>query len=117
MINLTIETLRELCNGDASKLPRIIVHDNEMWDGPAMPDNKGRVHMSDKMMLDTIASDLPVKFIRRWNATSIEFAFDLQDHHLWHNGKQAPIQSRQERQELLRTSTGRNAKTGRHKDE
>lgn len=116
-MNLTIETLRALCNGNAERLPRIIVHDGGAWNGPAMPDNKGRIHMSDKMMLDTLAPNLPLKFIGRHNATSIEFAFDLQDHHLMHTGREAPRQSRQERQELLRTSTGRDAKTGRHKDE
>lgn len=58
-------------------LPTIIVHSNAYWSGPAMADNKGKLHMCEADFLYFKAQGAPTKLVREIDKTKSEHIFDV----------------------------------------
>jgi hypothetical protein len=75
--------MAELCQGDVSKLPSFMVHDNAVWrSGVVQPDSKGRVHLARSTFDQQVVGHLPLR-AGVWHGPDVqEFHIDLQPHHL-----------------------------------
>lgn len=72
--------LAQLCRGDISKLPPLVVH-TAGWKGEPQVDSKGRIHMSEAT-LAAMRHDVPVRFVSRLGEGVDLYLFDLEPHHI-----------------------------------
>lgn len=111
-LSLDISLIRRLGLTQPEALPHIFVHDNAVWKAKggviaaAKIDHKGNLHMAevDFVVLKTM---LPVKEIGRLRKDLIEFAFDLQPHHMAGGfGDKKPLLLGADAKPLLREGVG-----------
>ena len=83
-IDLSMESLRKVCKGDVSRLPKFVVHNNDAWPSntKVAVDKKNRVHMRRAVFLRTVKRNLPVKPGLWIRPDAQEFTLDLSAHDL-----------------------------------
>lgn len=82
-LDLSVASLMRACKGDATKLPRFLVHDNEVWrPGVVLTDNKGRINLRRATFYQVVAGKIPVKPGLWLRVDAQEFLIDLRPDHL-----------------------------------
>ncbi len=88
-INLSPASLRRLCRGNAKNLPRLCVHNNDVWPaGVVQPDAKGRIHMRRLTFENVVAPQVPTRPGLWLRPDMQEFHIDLRDDQLDGDGTQ-----------------------------
>lgn len=104
-LDLSVASLMRACQGDVSKLPSFMVHDNDVWPGSATvrTDGKGRVHMRRSTFNRCVAGRLPLR-VGIWHRIDMqEFHIALEPHHLQGGADTAGGNKRQAARQLILT--------------
>jgi len=101
-IDLSPELVRTLCKGDVKQLPRLCVHDNEVWPASVMRiDTKNRIHMCRLDFEHVVAPSIPVREGLWLRVDMQEFFIDLRPDQLGGDADQHSPTTAAERRALV----------------
>lgn len=101
-IDLSPEFVRALCKGDTKNLPKLWVHDNEVWPGGRiMIDAKNRLHMCRRDFEQVVAPAIPCRESIWLRADVQQFLIDLRPDQLGGDASQNVTLLQAERRKVV----------------
>jgi len=97
---LDLDLLRKIAQADPTKLPPLMIHDNNVWPGPAMCDTKGSVHMCEADLWRLKNKGIVVKLVASRGPGVCEYKIDLSVESLT-GGKEKPLDDKKSKINLM----------------